>query len=390
MTIKHLKKHLPSSRTHRALLIANIIMAILYVATAYSGMVRPDTSNFIGKIAPMMNMAFPILIWMLIPVTAINLYFAREQALIPFIAVVIALGPTLRVCPLNVISPSEEQLNGPNSFKLLTYNICSYRDYTGKRSIDASNPSLAYILAEDADIVCLQEAKSDPWGRALAANVDQYDSIKVRYPYRLSVISGAATIFCKEPVEIVPTPHMPPGAGVPVPFQGFKTTIKGDSLLVVNCHLQSIGLNNTDKASFQQMTSGKINGEKINVLKNSTFNKLAAAFAVRAIQTDSLIQFINRHKNMNVIVCGDFNDTPGCWPTRALENAGLTDAYSESAFGMIHTYNKNRLYFRIDHVFYRGNFRSIDITRGNQKSSDHYPLCVTFEIENKTSSNPSE
>ncbi len=381
MRLKLSTKALPKSKRDKLLLVCNILMAAVFITSGYSGLVRPDASSIAGMLAPMLNMAFPILMFMMIPVIAIDLYYAKRQTLIPLTAIVLTLGPILRICPLNAMTYSDERLNGPNTFKLVTYNICSYRDYTGKRTLDAPNPSLAYIIDQDADIVCLQEAQSDPWGRALAANVDQYDSIKTMYPYRLSVVSGAATLFSKEPVALVETPRMPAGSGVPQPFQGFMTTVKGVPLLVVNCHLQSIGLNNTDKASFQQVTSGKIDSSRMNVLKNSTFTKLARASEARAQQADSLIAFLKRYKGMNVIVCGDFNDVPGCWAARSIEKAGLTDAYAESGFGMTHTFNKNRLYFRIDHVFYKGDFHSIDITRGNPKSSDHYPLATVFEFD---------
>lgn len=381
MKLKLSTKALPKSKRDKLLLACNILMAAVFIASGYSGLVRPNASSIAGTLAPMLNMAFPILMLMMVPVIAIDLYYVKQQTIIPLTAMVLTLGPILRICPLNAIPHSDERLNGSNTFKLVTYNICSYRDYTGKRSLDAPNPSLAYIIEQDADIVCLQEAQSDPWGRALAANVNQYDSIKMMYPYRQSVVSGAATLFSKEPVSLVKTPRMPAGSGVPQPFQVFMTSVKGVPLLVVNCHLQSIGLNNTDKVSFQQMTSGKINSSRMNVFKNSTFTKLARASEARAQQADSLVAFLKRHKGVNVIVCGDFNDVPGCWAARAIEKAGLTDAYAESGLGMTYTFNKNRLYFRIDHVFYKGAFRSIDIARGNPKSSDHYPLATVFEFD---------
>jgi endonuclease/exonuclease/phosphatase (EEP) superfamily protein YafD len=57
----------------------------------------------------------------------------------------------------------------------------------------------------------------------------------------------------------------------------------------------------------------------------------------------------------------------------------MKDAYEECALGPTITFHASRFYFRIDHVLYKGNFEAIDIERGDQKSSDHYPLLTTFK-----------
>jgi endonuclease/exonuclease/phosphatase (EEP) superfamily protein YafD len=59
-------------------------------------------------------------------------------------------------------------------------------------------------------------------------------------------------------------------------------------------------------------------------------------------------------------------------------SAGFKDAYRQCGFGPEITYNANKLYFRIDHILYRGDMDAINIRRGKLKSSDHYPLLATF------------
>ncbi len=46
----------------------------------------------------------------------------------------------------------------------------------------------------------------------------------------------------------------------------------------------------------------------------------------------------------NVIVCGDFNDVPGCRALRILESAGLTDAYAELGLGPTITFNASHFF----------------------------------------------
>mgnify|MGYP004449285907 FL=1 len=85
-----------------------------------------------------------------------------------------------------------------------------------------------------------------------------------------------------------------------------------------------------------------------------------------------------------VIVCGDFNDTPSSWTYRTIRGSDLADCYCDCGLGHTITYHENRLYFRLDHIFYKGEgLKAIRIERGNDKFSDHYPLMATFEcVEN--------
>ena len=83
-----------------------------------------------------------------------------------------------------------------------------------------------------------------------------------------------------------------------------------------------------------------------------------------------------------MIVCGDFNDTPGSYSYRTVRGDDMRDAYLDCAFGPAITYHDNRFYFKIDHVLYRGNLRAVDIERGRIDASDHYPLLATFVLSN--------
>ena len=56
----------------------------------------------------------------------------------------------------------------------------------------------------------------------------------------------------------------------------------------------------------------------------------------------------------------------------------MHDAYAEAALGPAITYGKNRFYFRIDHMLYRGDFHVNEIHKGKPVGSDHYPLMATF------------
>jgi endonuclease/exonuclease/phosphatase (EEP) superfamily protein YafD len=94
-----------------------------------------------------------------------------------------------------------------------------------------------------------------------------------------------------------------------------------------------------------------------------------------------MVQFIKRFGGKNVIVCGDFNDVPGCYTMRQLEGQELKDVYGTIGLGYMNTYFHNRFYFCIDHVMYRGNITPINIRRDKIDLSDHYPLFTTFVVK---------
>ena len=57
-----------------------------------------------------------------------------------------------------------------------------------------------------------------------------------------------------------------------------------------------------------------------------------------------------------LLVCGDFNDSPISYAHHTI-GKGLTDAYREAGWGPGFSYNRNFLYFRIDHLFVNKGFK---------------------------------
>ncbi|MBP3535598.1 MAG: endonuclease/exonuclease/phosphatase family protein, partial [Muribaculaceae bacterium] len=124
-------------------------------------------------------------------------------------------------------------------------------------------------------------------------------------------------------------------------------------------------------------------------VRKQLIDKLYGAFSHRAWQAKMLRSYIEQLGG-DAIVCGDFNDIPGCRTIHILEQIGMKDAYSELATGPTITFNAPHFYFRIDHVLWRGNFRAVDIERGNVASSDHYPLLTTFVWDADAASSPQQ
>ena len=261
------------------------------------------------------------------------------------------------------------------SIKVVSYNILSSN--LKKATANKENPMIAYLESTGADIICLQEfpfaaVKGDASTQKLFAE----------YPYKSYMVSddselSAHFLACLSKYPILSVDKL-----------DFNSTSNGctryrilhedDTLVVYNCHLQSNSLNADNKSSYEQLLTnpkGNINEEATKEL----VKKLREATAKRAAQASILMADVNKQTSPYIIVCGDFNDSPISY-TRKLLTEVLDDAYVNSGNGPGFSYNRNKMYYRIDHILHSKDFKSyacvVDCTI---KTSDHYPISCYLE-----------
>ena len=64
--------------------------------------------------------------------------------------------------------------------------------------------------------------------------------------------------------------------------------------------------------------------------------------------------------------------SPKVIPTVCCAGKDFEDAYAQTGFGPMITYNKHLFWFHIDQILYRGAIRPLG-EKARLKSSDHYP-----------------
>lgn len=354
--------------------IGTILVAIAMFVTAYSGMANPLQSSYFAILV----MCFPIALILNTCTLIFWIIFRKWKiAIIPTIATLGCLGPIFTLFPMNIFHEKATDVTRKTEFKLLTYNIMNFIDFEGKKN--EYNRTLQYILDVNADIVCLQECDSLRPSIKYNISIDEIDSLLSRYPNRI-IGKRDVTILSKQPIK--KTDIAPPVVDG-CDCDAYQVIIHDTPITVVNVHLESIGLTSTDKELYYKLTSIQetdINidqaKDQIRAVRNKLFPKLSEAFRQRARQAQAIRRFLDKIDG-NVILCGDFNDIPGSYAYRLIKG-NLTDAYCQTAFFPTITYHANRFYFKIDQIFYGGNIKAIDVTRGNIPSSDHYPLLATF------------
>lgn len=353
------------------LTVASVLVVMALAVTGYAGCVSPLKHGGVWGILPL---CFPAVLLAAVVLLVVQCFFNRKGAVVVLAGMVCCAGPILSYSPLHLTRGKAQA--GEDTFTLLTYNVFKFspRDTAGI----SRNPALDYILEQDADIVCLQEAWTFTVSESKLFTREQLDTLHARYPHVM--ISGDTQgVLSRFPLEAI---HLDANNAN---FRGgdigaYRITLPSGRLVsVFNVHLNSIGLDASDKQLYKNITD--LHREPLGEVRSQLLAKLGAAAEGRARQAQQLLRWIRLYGGPDAIVCGDFNDVPGCYTIRALEDAGFRDVYPRVGLGPLITYNDDRFYFCIDHVLSRGDLRPLSLTKGRLKTSDHYPLTVTFAVE---------
>ena len=165
-------------------------------------------------------------------------------------------------------------------------------------------------------------------------------------------------------------------------YSQYTLDVNGDTVILFNCHLQSFRLNDDDKSLYEEI----LTHPKENLSTSGTkglLKKLSEANAKRSIQADSLACHIKEAMGdgptpRTIIVCGDFNDSPISYSHYRVSRL-LKDAYTQSGNGFGFSYNRNKMFFRIDYILASPNLKPYQCKVDRSiKESDHYPIYSYF------------
>ncbi len=351
----------------------NVLIAGIAIFSGYASHIDQEYMPFAGIVA----MTFPL--WYLLSaiLLVVNLIFCRWLSLVSLLTLLIAFKPFLVFSPLNFSKPELTDEEKERSFKIMSYNVLSMVDVEELSTPD-NNRTMHTILNSGADAVALFENENQGSLKMFVPQA-QIDSLNTIYPY-FSRGSRGTVLYSKRPILHVVPPENTHSLGS---IEIFRTSVNDSRPInIIGVHLESFGLSNEDKELYRDLTDTEKleesdKKETLNRVRQQIISKLMQAFQKRALQGKMLRSYVEQLPG-DVIICGDFNDVPGCRTIKILQEVGMKDAYAEVALGPTITYNAPYFNFRIDHVLWRGDFHPVDIERGNVASSDHYPMLTTF------------
>lgn len=331
---------------------ANICTIILMWICVGLTFVSPD---LIPRLS-LLTLAFPVFLLVDLLFIIFWLLFKARLAWIPILGALVIGGYILDYCPLNLTSSSHN--SNDSTISIITFNVGQMTEEEQREEL------IRFINTADADILCLQELSKS----FITSHQEWFDSTNYQYLQTHTVAVLSRLPFLSDTIHI------------DYPTRGNNSMAcwidcHGDSLLIINNHLESNKLSPEEKDEYTS-TIIDPNREAIKNSSHKLMDKLSEAATYRGIQADSVCSIVQRNDRHPIIVCGDLNDTPISYTYQRLARH-LNSAYRQTCFGPGFTYSKRSFPVRIDHIFYseHWNCTSCRIDR-TVSSSDHYPLIV--------------
>lgn len=353
---------------------AFVLSCILYALTifsAYSG--RFDTAIF--TFPAVMVLFLP---WLAILTTLVTIAWFCFKKIVPgalgIIAILASWGPISTVAPFG---SSKKPTPGAQTFTVMTYNIIHGWDQEHKKS--DRNRTIDYIMETNADIVCLQEVKQLSVGKEITNfTPEQYAELRKVYPYEVGDSELDMKVLSKYPAVFEKGYSYIDGTFDSKRYTFYRFNINGHRLMIINVHLMSFLLSEKERTIVTGINSIETAKESVVEFKGLR-DKMHRGFKKRKNDVDILRRTIDKLKGP-LIICGDFNDVPESYAYRLLKGTDMKDAYVETGFGPMATYNQHAFWFHLDQILYRGGLKALSVRKGNTKLSDHYPLVAEFEF----------
>lgn len=349
------------------LLGVNALAALLLLLSAYSPYFDPHAH----PVWSCLGLFFPVLLLPNLLFGVFWLVVYRRYALFPLLVLLLCWGSIRTYFPMNWFDGQAPE----DAVKILSYNTQAFSS-KAQHTKEKSNDVLAYLRSCDADIICLQEYI---WGGKLKRKDIDYALRDYRYKHYQPLGKGlnGLGVYSRYPIlSATPIKYKSARNG----SVAYRIKVGKDTLLVINNHLESNKILKSDVETYQDMMDTP-NGEKVFAGTRKLLKKMAEATTIRAAQADLLLEKVKEAKEKHIIVCGDFNDTPVSYTHRILHDE-LHDAFVESGNGLGISYNRNRLYVRIDHILTSKNLKVYDCTVDDTThASDHYPIWCRISLE---------
>lgn len=343
---------------------ANVASILVMLVVGYSDRINPVSHPVLANV----GLAFPVILAVNLAFLVLWLFLKPRMAFIPVVGLLVCYGPIRIYSPLNVPKTPPE-----GCVKVLSFNVWTWRD------CDKPDETIDYIVRENADIVCLQEA--GVYGERRERIFGRLDSL---YPYRecsLRANNTEETMICskfpiirKKDIEFEPTLNS---------ATAYYLLMGRDTVVVINNHLQSNCFSDQEKEAFKTMVKGDMERDSASVESKRLMEKLSSTVLMRGPQADAVAAFVRSCSGRSVILCGDFNDSPISYVRHTIARE-LVDCYVESGNGPGISYHNSGFYVRIDNIMCSDDWVPYGCKVDSKvKSSDHYPIVCWLKKRQK-------
>lgn len=349
--------------------ILSVIACLLFLLAAWSPHIPPVRFT----LPALLGLFFPAFVLMMLCVTAYWLIRRHWRTLFILLVVWLLGWPAIhRYVPLNRAVTAVEDTPKTKRLKVLSYNVAAF-GFVG-HTPDQPNPVLQYLKSSGADIICLQEAMVSAhlvWASVSAKHIRRF--LEQDYPYmhigQTQRRGSTLVLLSKYPIneyKRLPMESRTNGA------IAYELDVEGQRLTLINAHLESFHLTLQDGQSYVDY----VKQANAKGLSQALIRKLSPAYELRNRQVNILHEYIDQVGARDVILCGDFNDTPISYTHHKLSEL-LEDAFMSRGSGFGFSYNKGIFVVRIDHIMAGSNLATERVYIDHSITvSDHSPIIA--------------
>ena len=342
---------------------ANVASIILMLLVGYSDHLNPQEHPILSCL----GLTFPVFLAINFGFLVFWAVFSLKRVIVPILGFMICYSPVRSYFPLNVSSSESVDL------KVVTYNVAGYSaDEKGVRG-GGLEGALDYVSKQkDADIICLQEVT------LLAKEKEPFlSTFPYIESYYLKASGSAVALLSKYPIISHESVCYDNENFVSI---AYTLNVKGKPFMVINSHLATAGLSSEDRHDFNSMVHGDKKTEVAREESERLLVKLGEQNVVRSRQVRSLVQFLKRHTDIPILLCGDFNDSPISYSRYSI-GRHLTDCFRETGNGLGWTFWRDAIRVRIDYIFCSSHLTPVSCKVDNSvNSSDHYPMICGLKM----------
>ena len=308
------------------------------------------------------------------PFFIINICFllsAASRGSRSYVIPLLALLPSLFLIG-RYVQFNKVQDDGGEGITIVSYNVGAFDLYPEKSGLSSREECIEAVMAFlkecDADILSLQEfyvPKGEDVKEYVSRyfpdrNVEYYTSIDGDGAFG-NVIITRFPVLGKDKFDFEDSANLALYADLSVDGRTFR---------VYNCHFQS----------YSVSVPGVLKGiaGKDDTIVAETEEKMRKSIGLRPQQVDAVLDDI-KASSVEVIVTGDFNDTPMSYTYNQLKR-GRKDSFIEAGRGLGGTYSLLWPFVRIDYVLYPDNVTAVSHKVEREKFSDHYPVITRLKL----------
>ncbi|MBR4499632.1 MAG: endonuclease/exonuclease/phosphatase family protein [Paludibacteraceae bacterium] len=281
-------------------------------------------------------------------------------------------GVVLAAVCVGVWSCHQPRPDTSHRLTVLTWNT----ERMGNFAKPDKNEVLRYLMAQDADVICLQEV--DVYKRPQFLTLQEVKDVlgsKYRYSYLdFSVYDSrhqfGTMVWSQYPLINKQSIHYETRGNI---SNRCDIVVEGDTLRLINNHLESYSFTSEDLAEMDSLH----NYEGLRASAKRLEAKWRRAVPLRNAQARVIRSEIEASP-YPVIVVGDFNAMPLSYAYRHIRQ-GLHDAWRANHLGYGATCEHRGIGLRIDYILSSESIIPTSCTIQETTGSDHKPVVATLE-----------